>query len=191
MKRLYFDTETTGFPKSPGTPLEKCPRIVQLAAILIGDDGHEMASINLIIKPEGWTIPDDVAAIHGITTEMALSFGVPIKSVMSVFSNLCRAADQIVAHNITFDLKLVAYEFERIAVGNVTEEKLKYCTMEATTDICKLPGKYGTYKWPKLTEAHAHLFGVAFDDAHDALADVRACQRVHAKLIETVPHLTS
>ena len=34
MKRLYVDTETTGFPQREGTPLEECPHIVQLAALL-------------------------------------------------------------------------------------------------------------------------------------------------------------
>lgn len=34
---------------------------------------------------------------------------------------------------------------------------------------------YGRFKWPKLIELHRKLFGTGFDDAHDALADVKAC----------------
>lgn len=50
------------------------------------------------------------------------------------------------------------------------------CTMNESTDLCKIPGPYG-YKWPKLEELHKHLFGKTFDNAHDALADVRATAR--------------
>jgi DNA polymerase-3 subunit epsilon len=104
---------------------------------------------------------------------------------MAAFSQLCRQADQIVAHNITFDLKLVAYEIERAGAPNVAADKPQFCTMAATTDICKLPGRYpGKFKWPKLIEAHQHLFGEGFDGAHDALVDVRACQRIHQHLIK-------
>lgn len=186
MKRFYFDTETTGFPAKAGTPLDQCPFIVQLAAILVDDEEGEVASINVIIKPEGWTIPDDVAAIHGISTEKAEAFGIPAKVAMAAFSQICRQADEIIAHNISFDLKLVAYEIERAKAPNVLEGKAKFCTMAATTDICKLPGKYG-FKWPKLIEAHHHFFGEGFDGEHDALADVRACARIHQALLNPQP----
>lgn len=186
MKRFYFDTETTGFPQKPGTPLEQCPFIVQIAAILVDDDEGEVASFSTIIKPDGWTIPDDVAEIHGITTAKAEAFGIPARVAMATFSQICRQADEIIAHNIQFDLKIVAYEIERAAAVNVLATKPQFCTMEATTNICKLPGRYpGKFKWPKLIEAHQHLFGEGFDGAHDALVDVRACQRVHKHLIET------
>lgn len=184
MKRFYFDTETTGFPKSAGTPLDQCPFIVQLAAILIDDEHGEVASLSTIIKPDGWTIPEDVAAIHGITTENAEAFGIPAKVAMAAFSQICRQADQVIAHNISFDLKIVAYEIERASAPNVIAEKPQFCTMAATTDLCKLPGRYpGKWKWPKLIEAHTHFFGEGFDGAHDALVDVRACHRVHQHLI--------
>jgi DNA polymerase III epsilon subunit-like protein len=53
-----------------------------------------------------------------------------------------------------------------------------YCTMKETTNICKLPGNYGKFKWPKLTEAHQHFFGIPVEGAHDAMTDVRACKRI-------------
>lgn len=185
MKRLYFDTETTGFPASIGTPLPQCPFVVQLAAILLDDEQGEVASMNFIIKPDGWTIPDDVAAIDGITTEKAEAFGIPSRVAFAAFSQLCRQSDQAVAHNIAFDLKLVAYEIQRASAPNIIADKPQICTMLATVDVCKLPGRYpGKLKWPKLIEAHQHLFGEGFDGAHDALVDVRACARVHQHLIK-------
>jgi DNA polymerase-3 subunit epsilon len=185
MKRFYFDTETTGFPAKPGTPLPECPFIVQLAAILVDDEQGEVASLNTIIRPDGWEVGSGAAEVHGISTEKAATFGIPVKVAMAMFSQMARVADQVIAHNIQFDLKLVAYEIQRLQVVNVVADKPQFCTMDATTNLCRLPGKFGgQYKWPKLIEAHQHFFGEGFDGAHDALVDVRACARVHKHLIQ-------
>lgn len=184
MKRIYYDTETTGFPAKAGAPQSEWPHIVQLAAILVDDEEGEVASLNVIIRPDGWTVPDDAAKIHGITTEKAERFGIPIASAMSMFSQLCRQAEQAIAHNDEFDLKLVTFEIDRLAKPNVLLTTPRFCTMKATTEICKLPGRYGQFKWPKLIEAHQHFFGEGFDGAHDALVDVRACHRVHMHLLK-------
>lgn len=188
MKRLYFDTETTGFPARTAAPLEECPHIVQLAALLIDDTWGEVASMNVIIRPDGWTIPDYVAAIHGITNWHGETFGVTIHSALSLFTQMANQSSQIVAHNISFDMKLMCYEIERLGVeshcGFIATERA--CTMALTTDLCRLPGKYpGKYKWPKLIEAYRHLFDEDFDGQHDALADVRACARIHQHLIQS------
>lgn len=185
MKRLYFDTETTGFLAKEGTPVSKTPSICQIAAILVDDFHGEQASMNFLIKPNGWTIPAAVSVVHGITTEKAAFFGIPIRAAMVSFSHLCRAADQVVAHNISFDLAFVGYEMDKLGVHSVVHEKPIFCTMAGSQDACKIPGKYaGSYKRPKLIEAHTALLGVGFEDAHDALADVRACQRIHRALID-------
>jgi DNA polymerase-3 subunit epsilon len=184
MQRLYFDTETTGFPPKTGAPLIECPHIVQLAALLVDDETGEVGSLNVIIRPEGWAISEDVAAIHGISTEKALACGIPVAVAMAAFCALAGNAAQVVAHNIPFDMALVCYEVERIGMRADFLNTDRFCTMRATTDICKLPGRFpGKFKWPKLIEAHRHFFGEDFDGQHDALADVRACARIHRHLL--------
>jgi hypothetical protein len=32
------------------------------------------------------------------------------------------------------------------------------CPMQLLTPVCRLPGKYSSFKWPKVEEAWAHLF---------------------------------
>lgn len=182
--RFYYDTETTGFPRTDGAPLAEQPYIVQLAAILVDDALGELACLNTIIQPTDWEVSSGAANVHGITTEKARLFGIPIASALSVFSQLLRRADQAIAHNDAFDIKLITYELNRLNKPNILLEKPRFCTMNATTDICKLPGRYGKYKWPKLQEAYKHFFGEDFDSAHDALADVRACARVHRHLLQ-------
>ena len=76
---LFFDTETTGLPlwKEPSEDPRQ-PHLVELAALLVNPDTREMiAFMDVIIKPNGWTIPVDVSEIHGITTERALAEGIP------------------------------------------------------------------------------------------------------------------
>ena len=172
---LFFDTETTGLPqnwKAPVTNTSNWPRMVQLAWIQYDNQGALVASGNHIIRPEGFTIPADVARIHGITTERALSTGEAIKSVLDLFQTKILASTTLVAHNMSFDEKIVGAEFLRSLRPNYVDGKAKICTMDRTTNYCALPGPYG-YKWPKLQELHRKLFGSGFEDAHDAFVDIK------------------
>ena len=104
---LFFDTETTGSPNGR-FPLDHPdqPHVCQLGAILLDDDKKVRAEINLIIKPDGWIIPDKVAEIHGITTEIADKYGVSAQDALNMFFNVFGKADIIVAHNISFDMTM-------------------------------------------------------------------------------------
>lgn len=179
MIRLVYDTETTGFLN----PLDP-PHIVQLAAILVDDELGEISSMNVIVKPTDWTVPQAASDVHGITTEKALAFGIPLQVALATFSQFCLVAEQAVAHNGDYDRQVIHGELVRLNKLNRLAEMDHFCTMKATTHICKIPDKRGRNKWPKLQEAHVHFFGEEFESAHDALADVRACWRVHKHLID-------
>ncbi len=179
--KLFFDTETTGkcdFRSGPADPRQ--PRIVQLAALLFEDSGTEIDSMNVIVAPKGWIIPDEAAAIHGITTERATKEGIGIAVALERFAGMMAKADCVVAHNVDFDALILSSEFIRDG-GRFELLPSRFCTMKSTTHLCKLPGMYG-YKWPKLTEAHRFFFGTELEGAHDALADVRACARIYFHL---------
>jgi len=81
---LFFDTETTGLPqnwKAPVTDLGNWPRLVQLAFLFYDRSGTKISGGDYIIRPEGFTIPPDVARIHGISQERALREGQALRSV--------------------------------------------------------------------------------------------------------------
>lgn len=179
--KLFFDTETTGKANFKAEPWANGqPRLVQLAALLVNDKGEEVSHANLIIKPEGFEIPDEAAKIHGITTEMAYDCGVSLKAALSVFHYWWEASAMVICHNVSFDIFIMDGEFHRFFKTDKWQKHIQtFCTMRSMTDICQLPGKYGKYKWPKLQEAYKHAFGEEFDGAHDALADVRACARIY------------
>jgi len=176
---LFFDTETTGLPrnwKAPVTDLNNWPRMIQIAWIFCDEKGNRIESDDFIIKPENYTIPSEASKIHGISTKKAMSEGAELENVLVKFNSLVEQADFIVAHNISFDEKIIGAELLRKNIRSNFERKGKLCTMKASTDYCKLPGPYG-YKWPKLSELHIKLFGVDFDEAHDASVDINASEK--------------
>ena len=174
---LFFDTETTGLPhdyEAPAFDTLNWPRMVQLSWILTDNKGNVLSTHDYIIRPDGYEIPEKSASIHGISTEKAMSEGLPLDSVLAVFVATLDSAEYIVGHNISFDIHVVDAEFFRRGVDVQLSSMKSYCTMLAGTDYCKLPGRYGHYKWPKLQELHKILFGVEFDGAHNSAADVEA-----------------
>lgn len=173
---LFFDTETTGLPKNwkaPVTDLNNWPRLVQLAYLYYDNQGNKISEGDYIIKPNGFTIPNKSSNIHGITTQRALSEGVDLQNVLTHFHELINEAKTLVAHNMSFDEKIVGSEFLRNGFQNVITIKPKICTMQSTTNFCKIEGYYG-YKWPKLSELHYKLFGYEFEEAHNAMVDINA-----------------
>jgi DNA polymerase III epsilon subunit-like protein len=181
---FFFDTETTGLPRDWNAPLrdlDNWPRLVQLAWLLCDEAGNELASASRIIRPQGFLIPREAARVHGITTERALAEGIPLADALDEVLPRIEEAACAIAHNIAFDEKILAAEFLRQGRPHPLLKKKTRCTMKEATDYCALPGYYG-YKYPNLTELHRKLFKKAFDDAHDALADVRACKAAYYEL---------
>lgn len=191
---LAFDTETTGLPdwRSPSDAPHQ-PHLVQLAMILLGDDLVERASVSMIIKPDGWIIPDEVAAIHGITTDMASRLGVPEKLATDLYVSLLYGTGALaVAHNVDFDTRIMRIAMLRGGYDKDWQEQRKaesFCTMKAATPILNLPptakmvaAGFNKPKQPKLSECVLHFFGEELVGAHDALVDVRACLRVFRHL---------
>ncbi len=173
---LFFDTETTGLPrnwKAPLTDLNNWPRMVQLAFMYFDEEGTLISEGDFIIKPIGFTIPLDASRIHGITTERAIREGLPLETVLQQFHALVAQTDTLVAHNISFDEKIIGAEFLRCHMPNSLNGKRKICTMDSTTNFCAINGPYG-YKWPKLSELHYKLFRTGFEEAHNAAADIKA-----------------
>ncbi len=189
MSILVFDTETTGLPprgvtdpKAPGLP-----HVVELGAavfaVSVNGAFERVRGFSTIIKPDGWEIPEAAAKVHGISTERAAAEGVPAWRALWMFERLIRSAEIVVAHNLDFDLLMINAEFARIGFGSPMIGIDKFCTMKATTPICRIPGRYRDFKWPKLEEAYRHLFGEDFDGAHSAEADLEACARIYAELM--------
>ncbi|WP_083634476.1 DNA polymerase III subunit alpha [Saccharicrinis aurantiacus] len=183
---LVFDTETTGLPKNwkaPITDTDNWPRMVQLAWQCHDIDGKFLFAKNHVITPDGYTIPDDVVAVHGITTEIAHEKGIPLKEALEDFMADVAKSKFIIGHNVTFDNNIVGCELVR---SEMDEQALVNApsldTMTSSKEFCNLK-RNGQLKNPTLTELHIKLFTVPFEEAHNAAADVEATTRCFLELV--------
>jgi DNA polymerase-3 subunit alpha len=184
---IIFDTETTGLPRDYNAPMsdvDNWPRLVQIAWQLHDARGKLLSNHNYIIRPEGFTIPYNAEKVHGISTKRALAEGHDLKEILQIFREDVIQAKFLVGHNIGFDINVVGSEYLRAELVMPLGDKAELDTKDISTDFCALPGgKGGKFKWPTLTELHKKLFGVGFEDAHDAAYDVDATARCFFGLI--------
>ncbi len=185
---LVFDTETTGIPEfskpsdDPGQP-----HVVDIACSLFDGTGLEIDRFDAIINP-GVEIPDEVAQIHGITTEIAREHGIQPSEALEKFLGMVRRAVVIVGHNVSFDIRMMRIMAARVA-GEKWECPLpEFCTMRRTTNMVRVlkakPRFSEDWKWPNLSEATQHFFNEPHVDAHRARPDCDAAARIFFHLKE-------
>ena len=191
MTVLAFDTETTGLVQQ-GRPLSLQPHLVQLAALQYSPEGQLLNQISLIIRPDGWEIPEAAAKVHGITTERALAQGVPLRTALAIFGQMRKISTVAVAHNMKFDRVIIEAAVLRAFDGQTVLPPIEEaCTLEMAGPIVNLPptarmvaSGFNKFKPPNLTECMRFFFNEDLEGAHDALVDVTGCARVYWKIKE-------
>lgn len=188
---LFFDTETTGLPPK-GKKWEKdfneFPHVVSFTWWF--DDEFK----DRIIKPEGYIIPEEATAVHGITQAQAEANGIPYQSVVDEFLRDALVAEKVIAHNIYFDSSIVKanalrlrMEFFSSLLNEALDKEKRVDTMMKTIKFvgAKFPDGRKGVKWPTLMELYKKLFGEdASFDAHNSLEDVKALMQCYYKLVE-------
>lgn len=178
MKNI-FDTETTGLPNWKLPSGDACqPHLVEIAALLYNDAGELVDKFEAIIKPNGWVIPDDTIAVHGITNELAMDVGISEAEALEGFLAIHAKADMRVAHNVNFDDRIIRIAMKRHsndALADLFKKSPKFCTCQQSRSIVALPSN----KLPTLGEAYRHFTGEDMVEAHRAAADAAACARVY------------
>ncbi len=174
---LFVDTETTGKAlfKAPYKDKQQ-PHIVQIA-LLHYEGEEERFALNTLVQPEGFTVPKEALAIHGISTERAEAYGLPLATVLSIYADLMSRSDLLVGHNISFDAFVLDCEMARLNFN--CPRPPTYCTMKSAAGFTRIPGPRGDWKWPRLEEACQLLLGQPLAGAHDAMNDLRATQRLY------------
>lgn len=170
------------------------PHIVQLAAFLVDLHTREMlASMDVIIRPDGWTIPEDTTAIHGINTKKAQNLGIPESLAIDMLLALENNATVRIGHNEPFDARMVRIGIKRfidprdpgllaLPVSDEWKAQASECTAQLSRPIVQLPATAkmkGGFKTPTLMEAYQHFFGQDFPGQHTARGDAMACMRVY------------
>jgi len=143
---VVIDVETTGF----GTT----DRVVEVAAILLDwRSGKEIEVLQSLVNP-GRPV-GSATRVHGITDAMLAS--APRFSAIAPDLRQMLQSAPVVAHNISFDRRMLTQEFRRIRT-----------TWPPTDEHCT----YGL-TGQKLSVACAER-GIVIDGHHRALADARA-----------------
>src|SRR5690606_15024324 len=124
-----LDTETTG--------LDATSRIVEIGCVEVIERKLTGRRYHVYIDPE-CEIPEDAARIHGITNEWLRENNAPIfAEIVEEFRQFIDGAE-IVAHNASFDVARMDYEFGLLGLPATTEN----CTVLDTLKLAKrlLPG---------------------------------------------------
>lgn len=186
---VFYDTETTGLPlwNQPSEHPDQ-PHIVQLGACLVDVTSRKVLStIDVMVRPDGWLIPDEAAAVHGITTEMAADLGVPESLAVEMLLDLVGDRTRV-AHNEPFDARLVRIACMRHfdpSQADAWKAGPAECTQRLATPILRIPptdrmraAGFTKFKTANLGEAVLHFTGKPLLNAHSALADVHGCMEV-------------
>lgn len=177
---IAYDTESTGKPVWDKPSGDVCqPHLVQIGALLVDADTRAVIdSMDVIVKPDGWTIPAEVIAIHGITNERAHDEGIPEADALDMFMALHARSALRIGHNQAFDARMMRIAIKRYLNDDIAEafkECPSACTGQLARPLLQLPKN----KMPTLAEAYQHCVGQPLANAHNAMADARGCLEVY------------
>lgn len=174
-----FDLETTG------TDIET-DRIVTAAVVLLEPDGGISTERTWLLDP-GVAIPEEAAAIHGISTEHAREQGSPasfaVEEITRAVAETLHAGTPLVVMNARYDLSLLDRECRRYGLESLGE-RLGAVPSPVVDPLVidKYIDKYRRGK--RALHALCAYYGVSLDDAHDARADAVAAARVVRRMGE-------
>ncbi len=168
-----FDTETTGLDT-------RHARIVTCFLGIIGPDGEVQESHSWLADP-GVDIPEQAAAVHGVTTEMAREQGrsAPdvVREIGDTVGGYLASGLPVVAYNAVYDFSILHHEMVRYDIAPLSDPR-------PIIDPLVIDRAVDTYRKGKRTlgMAAAHYL-VALDDSHRADADAIAAGRVAQAIV--------
>lgn len=181
---LIVDTETTGLPPKDNykssESWNRC-RMVQIAWEIRDIEGKILEAECYIITPDGYSIPDNTAKIHGITTEIAHEKGMSIHTVIDKFNNALKDVNKAVAHNMKFDDAVILSELYRYGYSEIIEKWKnisKDCTMIMSMHM-------NNNRWIKLKDLYVKCFNKEPEgQLHQADIDVNVCADIYFHLLK-------
>jgi len=152
------------------------------------ETGHLTHLFNEYIDiPDHVDIIERVTEVTGIDRDVLDAKGIPMFYALTVFLQAVKKCDCIVAHNSSFDEKMIRFEMMRYGFSQkgVFDHAHMCCTMKMGKPVCKLPSPRfdGIFKPPKLCELYNFLFpDEKVENLHNAIVDVFVCFRCFMKM---------
>ena len=176
---LGFDLETTA-----ADPTEA--RIVTAAVVIVNDGA---ARTDTWLVDPGVDIPDEAAAVHGITTERAQAEGADPAEMLGELSNKLQAwidaeSGPLVAFNASYDFTVLSRELDRYGITQ------GLWAWRPIVDPFVIDRHHDKYRKGKRTlGAMVEHYWVALDNAHEASADALGALRLAWRLPQVFPQL--
>lgn len=162
---VVIDIETTGLSLHSD-------EIVEIAAVKV-ENGTIAGEMSELINGVA-TFPEKVAILTGITAEMLLENGIPIKDALSKFIAFI-GSSVLVCHNAQFDIPFIQTACRK----NGIQPPRNKCIDTLAIAKRKVRGVHD-YRLGTLAE----YFGVTHEGAHRALQDCRITYWIYLKLKE-------
>ncbi|MDO4898521.1 MAG: 3'-5' exonuclease [Rothia sp. (in: high G+C Gram-positive bacteria)] len=167
LPRATFDLETTGV--APRTA-----RIVTASLVLVDAEGEVLRAGEWLADP-GIEIPEQAAAVHGITTGYAREHGQPAATVAyevaMALGGLFADGVPVIAFNAAYDFSVMHFELERHGYPPLT----CYPVLDPLV-INKHVHKFK--KGKRTLEVLAAEYGVELENAHTSKDDALAAERL-------------
>jgi DNA polymerase-3 subunit epsilon len=185
VKYFAFDLETSGLDPERGA------EILSFAFILLGDKLEVLEEGEAFILPTR-PVASEAAKVNGYTRELWEERGaMPLAEFKDVLVGLLREYKckrvKPLGHNVAFDLGFLHYEGRKDpGFGLVLRDALNFkstCTLNLASEIDEAwQVTAPSYKLGELTRR----YGITLDNAHDALADIRATVALHRALLQQI-----
>lgn len=189
-KWIVIDTEGSAlFDFKRPADAEGQPRLAEIAILYLDENLQIEREYQRLIRPDGWVLHPDAAAVNGLTMERLMAEGVPVGEVLDRYAEAIDAGYAVVAWNAQHDCKAMRAEFRRAGRPDRFEQTANFCAMRKSNGVVLKPG--GKKGWPKLSEA-CEFIGRARDESgvHRALGDARDCHAVFLYLRDRGVDLT-
>jgi len=183
-RMVGFDLETT-------SPLPEEARIVSAAIVLCGG-GKPTKTLTLLADP-GVEIPEEAAAVHGITTEIARRDGRPagevVEAILGALGPPLRAGLPLVVFNARYDLTVAHREARRHGLEPLVigDQVVDPHVADKWLDRYRKSYPYGVspeqaaargIMSTRTLEGMCVVYGAVLDGAHDAAFDAVAAVRI-------------
>lgn len=168
MTILIFRTDGTDLfhNDKPLTDIAQ-PRAMRISAKLFTSEWRCIASLDTLIKPEGWVPNAGAAATHGITVRQCNLYGARPRAAVAVMMDMVRCAKEVAAWGEPYHSGVIDVELLRL--GARPDEWLRGGLKR--TDILRLAAdKLNGGRVMKLPDAVNRMsFDVNFTDRDDKL----------------------